>query len=218
MNPADVLALAREKNVKMVDLRFCDLLGTWQHFSVPIEAVSADTFEDGLGFDGSSIRGWKTIDQSDMIVVPDASTAWIDPFYEHPTLVLSCNVLDCITRQPYERDPRNVARHAEAFDRGDVEAVVADYAPDAVLFTPEGPIRGHAALRAFFAGLLEEFCQPGVTFDLFRTDIEDDVAFIAWTAETRRRRYELGTDTFIVRGGKIVRQTFAARVVASPVA
>ena len=121
MNPADVLALAREKNAKVVDFRFLDLVGTWQHFSVPASALSEDTFEEGLGFDGSSIRGWKTIDQSDMIVIPDPSTAWIDPFLEEPTLILNCNVYDCVTRQPYERDPRNVAKNRaqNRFESGD---------------------------------------------------------------------------------------------------
>jgi len=134
MNPADVLALAREKHVKAVDFRFSDLLGTWQHFTVPIEALSAETFEDGLGFDGSSIRGWKTIDQSDMIVMPDPTTAWIDPFLEHPTLILNCNVLDCITRQPYERDPRNVARNAEAYLKSTGIADTAFFGPEAEFF------------------------------------------------------------------------------------
>jgi glutamine synthetase len=134
MTPSDVLALAREKNVKTVDLRFCDLLGTWQHFSVPIGTLSVDTFEDGLGFDGSSIRGWKTIDQSDMLVVPDPATAWIDPFFEHPTLVISCNVLDCITRQPYERAPRNIARNAEAYLKSTGIADTAFFGPEAEFF------------------------------------------------------------------------------------
>jgi glutamine synthetase len=116
MNPSDVLALAREKNVKMVDFRFTDLFGTWQHFSVPVDAVDEDTFSEGLGFDGSSVRGWKTIDQSDMLVVPDPTTAWIDPFLMEPTLILNCNVQDCITREDYNRDPRNIARRTGIAD------------------------------------------------------------------------------------------------------
>jgi len=115
MNPEDVLALVREKDVKVVDVRFVDLLGTWQHFSVPAGSLSMESFEEGLGFDGSSIRGWKTIDQSDMLVIPDPESAWIDPFLEEPTLVLNCHVEDCITRKPYGRDPRNVAARAEAY-------------------------------------------------------------------------------------------------------
>ena len=134
MNPADVLKLAREKNVKVVDMRFLDLFGTWQHFSIPISAIDEDTFDDGLGFDGSSIRGWKSIDQSDMLVVPDPATAWIDPFYAEPTLVLTCNVHDCVTRQPYERDPRNVARNAEAYLRSTGIADTAFFGPEAEFF------------------------------------------------------------------------------------
>jgi glutamine synthetase len=134
MNPADVLALAREKDVKMVDFRFLDLFGTWQHFSVPVQAVDEDTFAEGLGFDGSSVRGWKTIDQSDMLVVPDPATAWIDPFLAEPTLILNCNVQDCITREDYNRDPRNVARHAEAYINAIGIADTAFFGPEAEFF------------------------------------------------------------------------------------
>jgi len=134
MNPSDVLALAREKNVKMVDFRFLDLFGTWQHFSVPVDAVDEDTFSEGLGFDGSSVRGWKTIDQSDMLVVPDPTTAWIDPFLAEPTLILNCNVQDCITREDYNRDPRNIARRAEAYIKSTGIADVAYFGPEAEFF------------------------------------------------------------------------------------
>jgi glutamine synthetase len=134
MKPADVLALAREKSVKVVDLRFMDMPGTWQHFSVPIQALSEDSFEEGLGFDGSSIRGWKTIDQSDMLVMPDPSTAWIDPFPREPTLILTCNVVDCITREEYSRDPRNVARNAEAYLKSTGIADISYFGPEAEFF------------------------------------------------------------------------------------
>jgi glutamine synthetase len=115
MNPADVIALAREKGAKMLDVRFCDLLGTWQHFTVPITLLTKDIFEEGLGFDGSSIRGWKSIDQSDMVVVPDATTAWMDPFFAEPTMVMTGDVHESITRELYSRAPRNIARKAEAY-------------------------------------------------------------------------------------------------------
>ncbi|MHC4938309.1 MAG: type I glutamate--ammonia ligase [Planctomycetota bacterium] len=134
MNPSDVLALAREKNVKMVDFRFLDLFGTWQHFSVPVDAVDEDTFSEGLGFDGSSVRGWKTIDQSDMLVVPDPATAWIDPFLMEPTLILNCNVQDCITREDYNRDPRNIARRTEAYLKSTGIADTAYFGPEAEFF------------------------------------------------------------------------------------
>ncbi len=134
MNPADVLALAREKNVKVVDYRFVDLMGTWQHFSVPIGSLSVDTFDEGLGFDGSSVRGWKTIDQSDMLMIPDPTTAWVDPFYGEPTLVLNCNIQDCITREDYGRDPRNVARRGEAYLKSTGIADTAFFGPEAEFF------------------------------------------------------------------------------------
>jgi glutamine synthetase len=134
MNPSDVLALGREKNTRIVDLRFTDLLGTWQHFSIPFESLDESSFEDGLGFDGSSIRGWKTIDQSDMLVMPDPATAWIDPFMTEPTLVLAGNIADCVTREDYSRDPRNVARRAENYLRSTGIADTAFFGPEAEFF------------------------------------------------------------------------------------
>ena len=112
MTPREVLALCREKDVKAVDLRFTDFPGTWQHFTIPIGKLDEDSFEDGLGFDGSSLRGWQAINESDMIVIPQADTAFIDPFTKVPTLVLICTIQDPITREDYSRDPRNIARKA----------------------------------------------------------------------------------------------------------
>jgi len=113
--PKQVLDFAKENDVRMVDFKFCDLMGTWQHFATPLHQLSDDVFEDGLGFDGSSIRGWKAIHNSDMLVIPECESARLDPFALRPTLSLICNVHDAITKAPYERDPRNVARKAEAF-------------------------------------------------------------------------------------------------------
>ena len=110
VTPKEVLALCREKDVKAVDLRFMDFPGLWQHFTIPVSKLTEDVFEDGLGFDGSSIRGWQAINESDMLVVPQPETAMLDPFTELPTLSMVCNILDPITRQDYTRDPRNVAR------------------------------------------------------------------------------------------------------------
>jgi glutamine synthetase len=112
VTPKEVLALCREKNVKAVDLRFMDFPGLWQHFTIPVSKLVEDVFEDGLGFDGSSIRGWQAINESDMLVVPQPDTAFLDPFTALPTLVLICNIQDPITREDYSRDPRNVARKA----------------------------------------------------------------------------------------------------------
>ena len=134
MKPADVIALAKEKNVKVLDLRFMDLLGTWQHFTIPVSHLDDDLFTEGRGFDGSSIRGWKTIDQSDMVVPPDPATAWLDPFMKEPTLVISCNVVDAITREEYLRAPRNVARRAEAYLQSTGIADKAFFGPEAEFF------------------------------------------------------------------------------------
>jgi glutamine synthetase len=112
MTPRELLGFCREKDVKAVDLRFVDFPGVWQHFTIPVDKFDEDCFEEGLGFDGSSIRGWKAINESDMLVVPQADTAFIDPFTELPTLAIICNVQDPITREDYTRDPRNVARKA----------------------------------------------------------------------------------------------------------
>src|SRR5512133_1662631 len=109
----DVLALAQEHGVRMVDFKFTDLPGTWQHLGLSIHALDEDAFTEGLGFDGSSIRGFQEIAESDMILVPDAATAVIDPFHEQKTLSIVCDVVDPITREPYSRDPRYVAIKAE---------------------------------------------------------------------------------------------------------
>jgi glutamine synthetase len=113
--PKDVLALAKEADAKVVDLRFCDLPGLMQHFSVPVSELTEESFEDGFGFDGSSIRGFQEIQESDMLLVPDASTAFIDPFTTHSTLVINCFVRDPVTGEMYTRDPRDIARKAELY-------------------------------------------------------------------------------------------------------
>src|SRR6266581_9557347 len=105
MTPKQVLQMIRDRGAVMVDLKFIDLLGTWQHFTAPISEFKDEApFDEGLGFDGSSIRGWQSIDASDMLVVPDPTTATIDPFMAEPTLSLICNVIDPITKEPYSRD------------------------------------------------------------------------------------------------------------------
>jgi glutamine synthetase len=117
MDAKQVMKFAKDNKAVMADLRFVDWPGVWQHCSFPIDEITEDVFEDGLGFDGSSIRGWKAIHESDMLMIPDPSTAFIDPFFEHPTLAMICDVQDPITRQSYERDPRHIAKKAEAFLR-----------------------------------------------------------------------------------------------------
>ncbi len=108
-----VMRKARDADCRIFDLRFTDLPGTWQHFSLPIDKLEEDLFDDGLGFDGSSVRGFQQIQESDMLVVPDPATAFVDPIPEVPTLVMSCDIRDPITGESYTRDPRNIARKAE---------------------------------------------------------------------------------------------------------
>jgi glutamine synthetase len=112
MSPQEFFKLAKDHDALMVDLKFTDLLGSWQHCSFPIETWDESTFEDGVGFDGSSIRGWQGIHVSDMLAVPDASTAVLDPFFERPTISVIADIVDPITREDYTRDPRHVARKA----------------------------------------------------------------------------------------------------------
>ena len=134
MTPSEVLKYAKDKGVKMVDLKFVDLPGTWQHFTIPLTELSEATFENGLGFDGSSIRGWKSIEDSDMNVVPDPKTAKIDPFMDVPTLSLVCDVTNPDTGEPYARDPRNIAKKAVAYLKSTGIADTAHFGPEAEFF------------------------------------------------------------------------------------
>ncbi len=134
MTIKDVFQMAKENGVKVVDIRFMDFPGIWQHFSVPICELEESSFEDGFGFDGSSIRGWQPINMSDMLVIPDPTTAKMDPFFEEPTLVLIGNIVDPITREPYSRDPRNIAKKAEAFLKSSGIGDTAFIGPEAEFF------------------------------------------------------------------------------------
>src|SRR5919201_3452586 len=113
--PKDVFAMIAKHNIRMVDFKFTDVPGTWQHLGLSVRQLDEDAFTEGLGYDGSSIRGFQEIHESDMILLPDASTAVVDPFHEQPTLSMVCNVIDPITREPYTRDPRYVAQKAENY-------------------------------------------------------------------------------------------------------
>ena len=115
MTPKDFFDLAKKNEAVMVDLKFTDLLGTWQHCSFPIGTWDEGTFEDGIGFDGSSIRGWQGIEQSDMLAVPDPSTGVMDPFFRDPTISVIADIVDPITKEEYTRDPRHIARKAEKY-------------------------------------------------------------------------------------------------------
>ena len=134
MTPTEVLALIREKEVRAVDLRFMDFPGLWQHFTIPAEALDKQVFEEGLGFDGSSIRGWQSINESDMLVLPVADTAFIDPFCKDKTLTLLCNIQDPLTKEDYTRDPRNVARKAVNYMKSIGIADAAYFGPELEFF------------------------------------------------------------------------------------
>ena len=111
----EAIEWAGQTQAQLVDLKFCDLLGRWQHMTLPLSAFDESAFDDGLGFDGSSIRGWQGISESDMLLMPDPASAILDPFTEAPTLSLICEIADPFTREQYERDPRGVAKRAEAY-------------------------------------------------------------------------------------------------------
>ena len=134
MTPKEVVKFAKEQGTRMVDLKFMDYPGMWQHFTVPMAQLEESSFEEGFGFDGSSIRGWQAIHASDMLVIPDASTAVMDPFTETPTLSLICNIVDPITKEKYTRDPRNIAQKAEAYLKSTGIADTAFFGPEAEFF------------------------------------------------------------------------------------
>jgi glutamine synthetase len=134
MTPKEVVKFAKEQGTRMVDLKFMDYPGMWQHFTVPIAQLEESSFEEGFGFDGSSIRGWQAIHASDMLVIPDASTAVMDPFTETQTLSLICNIVDPITKEKYTRDPRNIAQKGEAYLKSTGIADTAFFGPEAEFF------------------------------------------------------------------------------------
>jgi glutamine synthetase len=129
-SPADVLRLVKDSGIEIVDFRFCDLPGLMQHFSAPAHELTEEGFEEGYGFDGSSIRGFQEIQESDMILIPDPNTAVVDPFTQHPTLNINCFVRDPVTGEPYTRDPRYVAKKAE-------DHLVSTGVADTAYFGPE---------------------------------------------------------------------------------
>ena len=126
---AKVLELIKEHSVEYVDLRFTDPRGKWQHTAQHVSTIDEDVFSDGFGFDGSSIAGWKAINEFDMILLPDASTAVLDPFAAKPSLILLCDVIEPSTGQPYTRDPRSTAKKAEAYLRASGSATPRCSAP-----------------------------------------------------------------------------------------
>jgi glutamine synthetase len=129
-----VLELIKQKNIQVVDVKFCDLPGTWQHFSIPAATLDEAMVREGLGFDGSSIRGFQAINESDMLLIPDVSTAFVDPVLSVPTLSLICDVYDPVTLEPYSRDPRFIAFKAEEYLKTTGIATTSFWGPEAEFF------------------------------------------------------------------------------------
>jgi glutamine synthetase len=132
--PKEVIALAKKAGARMVDVKFVDTFGSWQHFSVPIGELTEEVFEEGFGFDGSSIRGWKSIEASDMLAMPDPTTAFLDPFCAVPTLSITSTIAETGTKEAYVRDPRGIAQRAEQYLRGTGVADTAVFGPEAEFF------------------------------------------------------------------------------------
>jgi glutamine synthetase len=151
MTPQEVVKFAEENGALMVDFKFMDFIGIWQHFSVPISEFDEDVFEDGLGFDGSSIRGWQPIHASDMIILPDSTTAIMDPFTAIPTLSLICNIFDPITKEGYSRDPRNIAKKAEAYLKASGIGDTAYFGPEAEFFIFDDVRFDSSSNQSFYA-------------------------------------------------------------------
>ncbi len=145
----DVLKVIKDENVQMVDVRFADLPGIWQHFSVPPGSVNEDALTEGVGFDGSSIRGFQEIQESDMLVVPDPGTAFLDPFTGETTLVLICNIRDPVTGQNYSRDPRYVAQKAETYLKSTGLGDTSYFGPELEFFVFNGVRYGQGTNYAF---------------------------------------------------------------------
>src|SRR5699024_6345952 len=130
----EAIAFTKDEGVEFVDVRFCDLPGVMQHFNIPVAAFEAEAFTEGLMFDGSSIRGFQAIHESDMKLVPDVTTAFVDPFRTHKTLVVNFSIVDPFTDEPYARDPRNIAAKAEAYLRSTGIADTVNFGPEAEFY------------------------------------------------------------------------------------
>jgi L-glutamine synthetase (EC 6.3.1.2) len=149
-NPDELLRYLSTEDVKFVDVRFCDLLGVMQHFAVPVESFDEGVMSDGLAFDGSSIRGFQQIHESDMLLLPDVSTAFIDPFRTQKTLALNFFIHDPFTREPYSRDPRNVAKKAEEYLAASGIADTAYFGPEAEFYVFDSIRYETAAHQGFY--------------------------------------------------------------------
>src|SRR3954468_730987 len=145
-----LLELIKQKNIQVVDVKFCDLPGTWQHFSIPVGTLDEAMIREGLGFDGSSIRGFQAINESDMLLLPDVSTAFVDPVLTVPTLSLPCNIYDPLTLEPYTRDPRFAAFKAEEYPKTSGIAAPSCGGPDAEFFISNSVRFGENAHEGYY--------------------------------------------------------------------
>src|SRR4026207_1630428 len=155
-NSRSVLEMARKRGAEMVDIKFVDTFGTWQHFSMPIRELTEEAFAEGLGFDGSSIRGWKSIEASDMLAMPDPATAFIDPFCAVPTLSLTCTIAETGTKEAYNRDPRGIAQRAEKHLKSTGIADTAVFGPEAEFFIFDNVQFDHKSNGTFYSVDSEE--------------------------------------------------------------
>src|SRR6266511_3715085 len=133
-NPKSVLEMAKKQGARMVDIKFVDTFGTWQHFSIPINELAEDSFSDGLGFDVSSIRCWKSIEASDMLAMPDLAMAFIDPFCAVATRSLTCAIAETGTKEAYNRDQRGISQRGESYLKSTGLADTAVFGPEAEFF------------------------------------------------------------------------------------
>lgn len=150
MTPKDAIEFCKEKGVQVIDLRFVDLLGRWHHFSIPMRELTERVFEEGLGFDGSSLRAWQPVHMSDLLAVPDAGSVVMDPFMEAPTAIFTCNILEPITRENYSKDPRYVARKAETYLKSTGIADTAYFGPEAEFFIFDSIRFNHQPNHSFY--------------------------------------------------------------------
>jgi len=150
MTPNDAVSFVAENDAEIVDIRFVDLFGTWHHFSIPASQFTADRFEEGLAFDGSSIRGFQTINESDMLLVPDPDSIFIDPFMQAKTAVVICDIEDPLTRQPYSKDPRYTAKKAEQYLKSTGIGDTAFFGPEAEFFVFDSLTFNNSPAGAFY--------------------------------------------------------------------
>jgi glutamine synthetase len=150
MTAHEIIKRIKDEEIRLVDFKFMDFPGTWQHFTVPSRSLTEEAFEEGFGFDGSSIRGWRAINESDMLMMPDPTTAFIDPFAQYPTISLTCTIIDPITRENYSRDPRSIAAKGIEYLKSTGLADVCFIGPEAEFFVFDDVRFGSAPNYSFY--------------------------------------------------------------------